>query len=204
MSAIVLTVRESAGRNRHAEIVSVGVPLPRGAAKATQRWHVRSCNGTAAPCQVQPLALWPEQSVQWMTASFPATIGANGSAEYELLPGECPAEAALPVILISETDQDYCVDTGAAQFHVSKQGARLLGEVRAGRSGRVLSTGMQARLSDRTGTGRVIRLDSVEAIARGPLVAKLRFAGHVPKTGLMVRGEWTFRAGSGCPTASRG
>jgi hypothetical protein len=79
-----------------------------------------------------------------------------------------------------------------------KRGSRLIEEMGAGDATMLTRSGVQARLKDQFGVVRTVELISVEAIERGPLVARVRWTGRIPRTELLVRGEWMFRAGSTC------
>jgi hypothetical protein len=198
VSAIPLTIYEHAGVARTNEIAYASVPLPQGMARATQAWCVRSASGETLPCHARPLALWQDDTIQWMAVAFPATLSGGQTASYELLPTEGAASTTVPQIRVSETDVCYEIDTGGGCLRMPKRGSRLIEEISISDAAMLTRSGVQARLRDQFGVVRTVELVSVEAVERGPLVARVRWTGRIPRTGLLARGEWTFRAGSAC------
>jgi len=198
VSAIRILANEHAGFARRGEIVSVGVPLPQGMAAAEQPWRVRSARGELLACQTTPLARWPDGTVQWMTATFSVAIGSAETVQYELLQADEPAPETTPLISVTEAADGSEIETGCCRFRLPKRGNRLIDELRIGKATILTAGGLQGRLLDRRGIARNVELESLEIVERGPLVARVQWTGRIPKTGLLARGEWTFRAGSAC------
>lgn len=204
---IPLTVRETAGVARSAEVVRSGVPLPRSLG-------VRDLNGLAVvgpegrpvPAELHVLARWnagrddASAPVQWLLAVFPATVAARGSAVYTLVVGGAagpnPAPAS-PLRLTRKGDR-VVVDTGAAVFRLGG-GALLDGIELPGGTHPV--TGGSASLRAAGAEGELAASRGVRIESAGPLSAVVVVEGAyglppVGKGGFGSRRRYVFTAGS--------
>ena len=98
--SVPIVVSEPAGVPRTAAHVTVGVPLPRGAATADTRFWVSGPKRAVAPSQTRTLESWPDGSPRWVLVEFLATIAAGARVTYSLqagAPPKTPAHAPVTV-----------------------------------------------------------------------------------------------------------
>ncbi len=128
---VPLTVRETAGVARAQEPVTSGVPIPRSASLVDlARLRLLDANGKPVAAQFTPLARWggapgdATKPVRWLLLDFQASVTANGVAQYRLVDsgGALPG---LPALSVSESANAIVVNTGAAQFSISKSDGQL-------------------------------------------------------------------------------
>jgi hypothetical protein len=197
MTPIPLTIHEPAGLARERELVRVGVPLPRGLAMPDQSWTVQSPGGERRACQTAALAAWPDGSVKWLLASFPASVPARETAVYHLLHGQSPAISS-PELRVVESAAAIEVFTAGCTFRFPRRGERMIERTQNGPDQFLGEAGIGLRLVDRQGRSCRADVHSVRVAAAGPLSVQLAFAGQLGKTGLRVRGSWTIHAGAAC------
>ena len=172
-----IVVRETAGIARDSEMVTVGVPVSRGAIAAEAPVAIRGPHNQVQTCQSKVLKQWPDGSVKWLLVDFAASTGAGTSAEYEVVPGVEPPPAQTPVIVT--LDSRTCeVDTGSALFVVDRNAYGPFSAVRI--KGKDI-------LQSRPGS-TVLRIDGIEDILpvvdavdleeSGPLRAVIRLSGR--------------------------
>ncbi|HKI01245.1 MAG TPA: fibronectin type III domain-containing protein [Thermoanaerobaculia bacterium] len=211
-SQLLLTVRETAGVARNNEVVRSGVPIPRSLnLLATGGLTLVNAAGTPVPAELTVTARWnagktdPAAPIQWLLATFPATVGANGSATYRLVtdgsagPNPAPARP----VTVTRSGNAVTVDTGAAVFRLGAGAGKLFDEVVLDNGRRLIGGG---NLSLRTGnadyghsTTRGVTIEH-----QGPLTAIVVVKGayDVPALGggqMSTRRRYVFTAGS--PTA---
>jgi hypothetical protein len=176
---VALTVPESAGLARTAEVATQGIPFAPGALPAAAALSCTDQAGTAVPCQAAPLVLWPDGSVKVALVSVPVTVEANRRAVYHLdqAPGQTPPTGQLTV---REQGDELVIDTGVISATVSRTHGRLVESVRR-HDGRELKRADQVwDLALEDETGRVVR-------SGGPTVTALEFADRGPLRLLLVR-----------------
>lgn len=119
--SVPLTVRETSGAARAGEIVTTGVPIPKGQLSSDQGAAISGVDG-----QFETLATWGDGSVKWLLVSFPATISANGTATYQLVNGSGNAPAGN--LSVVQTAGAVTVDTGPLKFTLRSTGFNLFDE----------------------------------------------------------------------------
>ncbi len=111
---------------------SIGVPCVKGAIFAQDTLRLDR-DGRFEPFHVTPLANWPDGSLKWFLLDFQATVKAGEQLQLQLLSGEVAGHAEqaseLPQVVVSETDEVCLLDTGVAQFTISKQRPGLFEQV---------------------------------------------------------------------------
>jgi len=119
------------GLARTEEPVTSGVPIPRSV-NLTDLSSLRllESSGQPIPAQFTPLARWggaPDDAskpVRWLLLDFQADVPASGAAQYRLVNngGTTPTYRTLSM---ADGADAITVDTGAAQFSISKTDGRL-------------------------------------------------------------------------------
>ncbi|MDP6528308.1 MAG: hypothetical protein QGI43_01245 [Gemmatimonadota bacterium] len=180
---VPLTVRETAGVARAGEIVTSGIPLPKGEVLSGSDVAIEGVDA-----QFLPLATWRDGSVKWLQVSFPATVSAWGTSVYRLVDGTgSPPPAGLSVV---EAGGAVTVDTGPLRFTVRGDSFTLFDEVWLDTNGdRVFEASEKMIASDVLngsiveGTGGQAYLSSVSALEvleveeSGPIRAVIHFRG---------------------------
>lgn len=122
---ILLTVKESEGISRSNEMVHNGVPIAKAEAiTSTASLIVTDSIGTQIPATFEVLSRWngdPDDSgkeIQWLLVSFPSSVGANQMETYYLKTGT--PEALSSALNVSNSESTVVVDTGPAEFVISK------------------------------------------------------------------------------------
>ncbi|MEX2174072.1 MAG: hypothetical protein WD872_06900 [Pirellulaceae bacterium] len=196
MTPISLTLREPAGIARVQEVATLSVPLPRGLAAPGDAWQVETAGENATACQTSAVAAWPDGSVRWLRVVFPATVTARERIEYRL--SRHSAASAMPEsgLKVAETADWIDVQTGTCSFRLPRRGDRWLEQVQVGKQPALGPDGAQLRLVDRQGQALPARIESLKLAEAGPLLVRIVFTGRISQAGLLVRGDWTFRANS--------
>lgn len=167
--------------------VTWGVPLPRGAVSDLDALSVRGREGGPVPCQLWPLATWPDGSVKWAGAAIGATDAPP--ADYVIDVG-ARTESADPV-MVAEDTQEVRVETAGLRVVVPRRGDTLFrsiarGGVEVARDGRLVSLRAETPDGDHPGPREEFRsqVDEVRIEQRGPVRAVIRLAGrHVREDG---------------------
>lgn len=207
---IPLTVRETAGVARTGEVLTTGIPLPRSLGlRDVRSLAVVDAAGRPVPAELRVLARWNAgladrgAPVQWLLATFPATVGARQSASYALVTDGSVANPAPPRPLALTRDGDrVVVDTGAAVFRLGGRPGALFDEVRTGEKNLVTGGDLSFTFENRVSKHAAIRRIRVEHA--GPLSAVVVVEGaydHPPVGGQGFGSlrRYVFTAGS--PTA---
>ena len=195
--AIAILLRERSGLARSDEMVTVGIPLPRGLAKPDQRWMSTAGSTMGQLCQTRPLALWPDGSVKWMLTTVPASCAGHGSRRLELnkLTTAKPAETASASV--SRFPDWFEIHTSRATFSLPNRGNVLLFRASVGGHNILGEPGLFAELIDQQGRKHRVQVQSVEIVENGPLRVQVAFRGRLARLGLNCCGVWTFHANSG-------
>jgi hypothetical protein len=210
-SKLSLTVRETAGVARNAEVVHSGVPMARSLGlRDTSRLAIVDASGQAVPAEFEITARWnaglsdTTAPIQWMLVTFPATVAAGGSASYRLvLDGSVANPAPARPLRLTQSGDDITVDTGAAVFRFGADPSALFEEITLANGTRLVGGGQLTMQANGTPAGhpatRRIRIEHA-----GPLFAAVVIQGayDLPAIGNGGAGSirrYVFTAGS--PTA---
>jgi len=175
---VTVTLTERAGSARKDEPVTSGVPLPRGLnICSTNGLRLVDRQGRAVPAQFTPLARWgaaPSKvtaPIKWLLVDFQSgTVPARGSASYLLQ--DSGSQPAFPVLRVTESSSSVSIDTGKAQFVISKQDGRLRG------------TGFGSPL-----TAQVTSRDGKICTATGAISVDVQLQGKM-RASVRVRGQY--------------
>lgn len=136
-NALVMTVRESEGVARPAEIVRSGVPLARELnVLNTSSLAVVNSNNVAIPAEFRILARWnagltdATAPIQWVLVGFPVTINANAAQEFRLVTDGSIANPPYPSPLtLAQNGNQITVNTGTATFVLGGSNGALFDSV---------------------------------------------------------------------------
>src|SRR5688500_12091715 len=84
ITALPILLQERSGIRRSNEPVTVGIPLPQGAAFDPARLTLWSPDHGPLPLQTQVLAFWSDKSIQWVLLDFQGTVEAHQTMTYHL------------------------------------------------------------------------------------------------------------------------
>lgn len=165
-----------------------GVPWPKGARPAEQKFALATADGKDVPLQTWATAYWPDGSLKW--TAHAAAEGLDGAKTYRLTAAE-PAAPAKKVT-VAESGGRITVDTGVIKAVVGKDGGKLVRSVTRGgteiaRDGRLVLL-RQGDIDDGDhGSAKWERFDGeisgVEVEQRGPVRAVVRIDGKHRKGG---------------------
>lgn len=128
---VPLTVRESAGVDRHREPISGGVPLPEGMFPRGQAFALFTADGKEIPCQVTPLVIETDGTLRWILVDFQDDVSAGQTKRYVLRAAEPGVKFAFPSegdrnllpngrLTVVDTAEAVSVDAGPVQFTIPK------------------------------------------------------------------------------------
>lgn len=103
--------------------ITTGVPLPRQASDSIDRFVLME-NGKPVPAQFTQRATWyPTGMVKWMGLDFQAKYDGGKPRDYRLtrLPQGTTAPAIASPLKLSETANEFTVETGAIRFKVGRR-----------------------------------------------------------------------------------
>ena len=210
-SKLIMNVRETAGIARSAEVVRSGVPVPRSLnLLGTSGLAVVDASGAPVAAEFEVTARWNSGKsdttapIQWLLVTFPATVGANQTATYQLVTdGSVANPAPGTQVTLSQSGNAVTVNTGAATFRLGGNSGALFDEVDLADGTKVIGG---SALSVATGgaTYGHSTTRSVTIEHQGPLTAIVVVQGtyDVPAIGggpVSTRRRYVFTAGS--PTA---
>jgi hypothetical protein len=112
---------------------SIGVPCPEGAIVSQEHLKL-NFKGQSKPFNVTPLANWPDGSMKWILLDFQASMEANEQSLLQLVSDRTTDnhfyhQSEKASIVTSDTGDECLVDTGSAQFIVSKHRLGLFDQV---------------------------------------------------------------------------
>lgn len=178
--SVSLYVAEETAAPRRAWPVASGVPFPQGALADGGRCRLVDGNGRDVPAQFEPLAYWPDGSVQWLLVAFTADTRAGGETKYVLQYNVPPRETHTP-LRVEQTDAGVIVDTGAARFTIARNGFAPFRDVRVG--DRLITSGDGGGFELTNADGKRFRTDlaapeEVVVEAAGPVRATVKVTGR--------------------------
>lgn len=191
MASLVVPLRidNTAAALRARQPITIGTPWPRGALHDITKLELRDSAGQPAPVQCAALARWSDGSIKWLLVDLllPAqtTLDAPAEETWTLNAVAGPtgtASTPAPEIRIVETPDLFAVDTGVANFQVSRRQLETLINV--------VSDGVQvaaghhaasvfAQLRGRDGELLKGRIDTSAIETAGPLRATIVLTGEL-------------------------
>lgn len=126
---VALTVRDTAGIDRHQWPIRAGVPLPKGAVKSVEKLQILDTQGRFVPALFSVANRWWEDgSIQWVHCDFAATVAANSQSAYVLREVVALPEFPSPMGFIPR-GKAFEVITGPLRFVIGGESNQLLDEV---------------------------------------------------------------------------
>ena len=181
---IPILVEETVGRDRHGELVRVGVPLPRGALTRGASVVLTDEDERSFPTQSRALTYWSDGSVKWLLID--AQVSARGAERRGFwlcsTEAESNVDSASVARLRIQKDASYTIDTGTAAFRVGLNGS-LIESVTI--QGRELLDEAGARLSLTGCKGHPYRPVTTQVYLEeeGPLRTAVVLEGHFISVG---------------------
>jgi hypothetical protein len=126
---VPLTVRETAGVDRHQWPIRAGVPLPKGAVKSLEKLQILDTQGRFVPALFAVANRWWEDgSIQWVHCDFAATVAANSQTGYVLREVVALPEFPSPMGFIPR-GKAFEVITGPLRFAIGGDSNQLIDQV---------------------------------------------------------------------------
>ena len=166
-------------------VISNGVPLIAGQAMKTDELHVIGPDGKEVPAQFRVLARWRrvDKSIRWVLVTFVRSEREGDKPIYKLVGRKAGAPRPKTALKMTQDDKFIRIDTGAAQFEISKTKFNLLNRVTIGAAtvvkadpklGSVVEDVQGRKYYSSKGT------TSVKVLEAGPVMVKVRAQGiHV-------------------------
>ncbi|MEW5733955.1 MAG: DNRLRE domain-containing protein [Thermodesulfobacteriota bacterium] len=186
--SVSLRVENTLDQARENEPARAGVPLPRSAGVAdASQIRMRDAGGNAVPCQITVTARWgapiseASAPIKWLLADFSASVPAGGSAAYTLGTG-LPSASPPSRITVEEGAEEITIDTGRAQFSVSKKALSLIR--RAVVDGTVVTDSEENGIVLKSSTGELFSSSAAEVtqiswLESGPLRSSLQIKARL-------------------------
>jgi hypothetical protein len=211
-SPLTLTVRETAGVTRVAEVARSGVPLPRSLnILTTTLLTIVDASNQSVPAEFEILARWNAgradgtAPIQWLLVTFPVTVTANSSATYRLITDGSAGTNPAPSVSVGliQNGNRITVTTGAATFVLGGSAGALFDEIRLA-DGTRLVTGSTLTATIGITNANHSSLRRVRVEHAGPLAAIVVVDGAYDLPAIGDGGLGSFRRyifTAGSPTA---
>ena len=128
-TAISFELLEESNITRTA-FVKFGFPFPEGGIYGIDKLRIVSPEGKAAPAQFTATSFWPDKSVKFVLAEFPAALKAKEKSLWKLEVNSDRKAPALPELKCALTDDGFAVNTGKIAATVSKSHFCFLNDVK--------------------------------------------------------------------------
>lgn len=190
-------------------VVRSGMPLSRAQARlSTAGFAIVDDMGAAVPAQFRVLARWnaalanTSAPIQWVLASFPASVPAQSARQYRLMiDGSVVNPAAASALTIQSQATNFTVDTGVGTFEVPRNGSRLFNFARSGEGDTTVVGGDFEVMLGGVSRTAMVDVRRAEIEHQDALSAVIVVAAEIdmPEIGggrLALTRRYTFRAGS--------
>ena len=182
-----VTVPETGGLARTAEVAAAGLPFPKGCLTDQTTLRVLDSAGQPVPSQFRPVGRWPDGSARTAVVAFPATVAAGGKAGYTIEAGEGIVSGPTGDLKLVEEPGRIRIDTGPLQAILSTRQGRVVEELRRGAA--VLKPAESVwELALETEDGRLLR-------SGGATVSATRIVEARPAAGLGRHGPARWPTG---------
>jgi hypothetical protein len=155
---------------RKGEPVTLGVPLPRGAARDTNGWVIRDIDGQLTPAQTRALDAWADGSIRWLLVDSQIDVPAEGGAQVALESSGSTSAHASP-LRVEHRDNVLTVDTGAAKFTLSAGGTFPFDGIASDGTALIDKAATRFEMTDAAGSVHRATVRGINIIDQGPLRA---------------------------------
>jgi hypothetical protein len=169
----------SPGVHQAVQPVTVGVPFPAGSLLHPAELSLVDQEDQPAALQSLPLARWADGSIQWLLLDFLLRSLKPGVTTWTLHtnPTEIHNGVAKEGLRVVEAGQIILVDTGVAEFHISRATLQPFTRVLIGGHDLLVPCMSQVILTDTKGRKRKPQVNRVSVEARGPVRATVLLEG---------------------------
>lgn len=179
-----ITLRETAGISRRAEVVSFGLPVGREEGlRSAANLVVTGSDGAVLPAQLRVTSRWaagPAEEaapIRWLLVHVQVDLAAGARVTLRVRAGASPDPTPMRV---TASPDAYEVETGALTARISRQRSSVLESVRVGDAEQVDASDAGHGFAVTTPAGQVLsairdgRVLSTDVLENGPLVTTLR------------------------------
>src|SRR5207244_243950 len=150
-----------------------------GQVQSTENWSLLDSRGERCAVQAAPLDRWADRSIRWALVDFQANARAGEAAAYTLeVDGSDGAVAESP-LEIDIHERSIAVRTGAATFHVAREGHFFFADVEVGERSAFGGPAVQILVKDPTGRDLIFGVNAAIVERSGALRAVVRTEGHL-------------------------
>ena len=176
--SLPIIVAEHSHIRRINEPITVGIPLPRGTVFDPSQLVLFTQQKRLIPLQVQPLARWFDDSIQWALLDFEASVEPGGTSEYRLQLVDSPiTPICQPRLAVQRSADTFVVDTGQATFYLNTHTFKPFDRVVAKGGDALEKMGSNVVLTDANGRAYTPKITSFAAEVEGPIRLTLKIQG---------------------------
>ncbi|MBR7104962.1 MAG: hypothetical protein IKC65_08460 [Lentisphaeria bacterium] len=177
--------------------VRFGFPFPQGGIYGIDKLRIVSPAGKTVPAQFTATAFWPDKSIKFVLAEFPAQLQAQEKSNWKLEVNSTRKAPEVPELKCIPQKDGFTVDTGKLTAQVSKKHFNFLNNIQI--NGQKAGSFSPRGLEFVDEQGKVfgssdVPLEKLCIESRGPLALTLRADGRL--SGGRFTTRMTFHAGS--------
>lgn len=126
---LLLRVENSADVPRRGEIVTSGVPFPRGFVPDADRLRLFDDGEQAVPLQAAVIGTWPDGSAKWILLDFPVDLGARQTRAYRLRwSTDVPRPIVARPVEVKQDGQTVVLSSGSVKVIVDRKDPAALSQ----------------------------------------------------------------------------
>jgi hypothetical protein len=195
-------IEETFGLARVDEPVRIGVPLPKGFVSDVNMLGVKNEGGLDIPLQARSLAGWPDGSIKWVLLDFVSSEERSARRTYKLgrlTDRDASRRSGGGGFILRDEDEWLVVDTGAAQFCISRTHLAPFRCVNLGNLPFLSGQGSRVEMIDEGGTVYIPEIYGFVEEEKGPVRLTFRIDGRFLAQGrnclCLFRSRLTFYHG---------
>lgn len=148
--------------------MTLGVPLPRGAARDATGWVIRDADGRIIPAQTRALEAWPDGSIRWLLVDSQVDVPQGGGSRLTLEPSvSAPPPASS--LRVERGANELVIDTGAAKFRLLVGGTFPFDGIASDGTALIDNAATRFEMTDATGSVHRATVRAINVIDHGPL-----------------------------------
>ncbi len=176
---VAILVEESAGYQRAAEPVTLGVPLPRGLLSGADELTLSDPAAGQLSLQADPLAHWPDGSIKWLLLDFQLSVAAGARKELLLNTNSTGSPAGYVHKVTTSQEKDaFIVETGVSRFALNPKIFQPFKSVRVAGEEMVDADASCVTLTDAHGNECRPEICTFQSEAAGSLRTTLKVTGR--------------------------